>query len=514
MDTKPLEDIGLTEGETKVYLALNSLGLSTTGPIVDNSGISASKAYNILDRLAKKGLVGHVMKGNIRYFKAQDPNRILDYIDEKQKKLNEQRERIKEILPELKLKQALGKKEHEATIYEGFKGVTNFFRNILNDLKKGEEYFVIGGGYGFQIEGIREFFENYHARRANKGIIVNMLANYNIRDNIVKTTYLNSKIKFLPQQLVTKMQITFYKNKTMIILWEKNPKGFLIESEDIVNSFQVYFNQLWNEETKTFLGYEGIKEIFNDTLNYKEVLFLSATGGIATKMPDFFLEHTKKRMEKGIKWKAIANSYVKDIKVNGKYMNEYGDFEYRYLPKNFDAPNVVFIYGNKVANVLWTKNPIVYVTENKDVAESYRKYFNLLWNQQTKTFNGFDGIKGLCEEVLETNHDLYLIGANGALFKNYPGYFNEFDSRRVELGIKRHHLSIEDTRNMIINKVPLTDVKYLPREFKSPMVIWIFGDKVAQIIWDKPELIFLVENKKIAEDYKKYFSFLWKCSKR
>jgi len=35
-----LKDIGLTNGEIKVYTALLGLGESTTGPIVDQSGVS------------------------------------------------------------------------------------------------------------------------------------------------------------------------------------------------------------------------------------------------------------------------------------------------------------------------------------------------------------------------------------------------------------------------------------------------------------------------------------------
>ena len=53
MDTKILTDIGLTQGEIKVYLALLKLGKSSTGPIANEAQISRSKLYSILDKLAK-----------------------------------------------------------------------------------------------------------------------------------------------------------------------------------------------------------------------------------------------------------------------------------------------------------------------------------------------------------------------------------------------------------------------------------------------------------------------------
>ena len=55
MKLTKLRNIGLTEGEIKVYTGLIKLGETTTGPLVDESGVSLSKVYAILDRLAKKG---------------------------------------------------------------------------------------------------------------------------------------------------------------------------------------------------------------------------------------------------------------------------------------------------------------------------------------------------------------------------------------------------------------------------------------------------------------------------
>lgn len=49
-----LEEIGLTQNETKVYLALNELGTSTISPIVERAGISNSKIYIILNKLIKR----------------------------------------------------------------------------------------------------------------------------------------------------------------------------------------------------------------------------------------------------------------------------------------------------------------------------------------------------------------------------------------------------------------------------------------------------------------------------
>ena len=51
MEISLLKEVGLTEGEAKVYLALLELGASTSGPIVKKSRVSRSIIYNILEKL-------------------------------------------------------------------------------------------------------------------------------------------------------------------------------------------------------------------------------------------------------------------------------------------------------------------------------------------------------------------------------------------------------------------------------------------------------------------------------
>lgn len=244
MDVKLLEEIGLTAGEVKVYLALLKLGASKTGPLVSLAGVSSSKVYKILDRLEKKGLVGHVLKESVKHFVAMEPRRILDYIDEKESQLNYKKQLVEQMLPELARQREAGQKT-EAAVYDGFKAVTNFFRNILDELKPGETYYVIGAGYGENVPGLRPFFFAHHNRRRKRGIKLKMLANSNVKDNIEETTKFAAEIRYLPAYLITNMEIVFYRSKAFIAFWTRDPKGFLIESEEAVKSFRAYFNTFW-----------------------------------------------------------------------------------------------------------------------------------------------------------------------------------------------------------------------------------------------------------------------------
>jgi len=73
MDLELLKEIGLTESETKVYLALLELGSTTKGPIVDKSQVASSKIYELLEKLIQKGLASFVVKSGTKYFEAAPP---------------------------------------------------------------------------------------------------------------------------------------------------------------------------------------------------------------------------------------------------------------------------------------------------------------------------------------------------------------------------------------------------------------------------------------------------------
>src|SRR3989338_4958097 len=107
MDIKLLEDIGLTKSEIQVYLALLELGSSSTGKIVDKSKASSSKIYELLDKLMQKGLVSFIIKSGVKYFEAAPPDRIMDYMKEKEENIIHQKNVLKEIIPQLELKRQL-----------------------------------------------------------------------------------------------------------------------------------------------------------------------------------------------------------------------------------------------------------------------------------------------------------------------------------------------------------------------------------------------------------------------
>ena len=163
-----LKDAGLTQGESRVYLALLETGVSSIGPILEKSGVTKSIIYRILEKLVSKGLVSYVIKEKTKYYEAQRPEKLLDYIDEKEAIIQETKSKIKEFLPNL-ISMMQHSEKSMATVYEGFKGIMTVHDKRFDKLKKGEEYFFFGLPEK-QPEHFHAYWQRDHILRATLGI--------------------------------------------------------------------------------------------------------------------------------------------------------------------------------------------------------------------------------------------------------------------------------------------------------------------------------------------------------
>jgi len=126
---------------------------------------------------------------------------------------------------------------------------------------------------------------------------------------------------------------------------------------------------------EVFRGKEGIKAIFEDMLNYKENYFIGGGAYIAKKLPFYWENYNKRREKLKVKWLNLARADLsKEEVIRGEFI------ETKKLPKDFSgSPSVIFIYGNKVANVLWGEEFFAFVIESSEIADNYKRYHKYLW---------------------------------------------------------------------------------------------------------------------------------------
>lgn len=241
MAVEALKGIGLASNEAKVYVTLLELGSAPVGKITQESGVHRRNVYDALERLMKRGLVGHVTKGRSKHFQAASPARLLDILSSKRFILDEQEQRLKSLLPNMERMHDTREKE-DVSIFWGKEGVIT----ILNDIiATGKENMVLGA---FVPKKLLPVIEHYHKRRARAKVPLRMIFN---KSDIERGKRLGEKpftrVRFLPKAYESPVTINIYGDKVGLLVWsESKPMGILMKNGSVCNGFREFFNLLWS----------------------------------------------------------------------------------------------------------------------------------------------------------------------------------------------------------------------------------------------------------------------------
>ncbi|HIH43380.1 TPA: hypothetical protein HA246_07090 [Candidatus Woesearchaeota archaeon] len=146
-------------------------------------------------------------------------------------------------------------------------------------------------------------------------------------------------------------------------------KMFLVEKEDtevdVIKGKNILRTML-NDTIKTLIEKKDTLYV----LGVEEEKYLEADR-IAIK------QYINKLQKYKLKEKLLA-------KESAKTFFEGSQSEYRLIPDKFFNPNPTHIYGDKVSIIIWGRPNYCIIIKNKQVADSYRKYFQMLWNMAKK----------------------------------------------------------------------------------------------------------------------------------
>ncbi len=235
MDSSILEELGLSKGEVNVYLALLKLGETKVGSVIEKSGMASSAVHNSINSLWEKGIVSYIKKGKIRFYKTLPPKQLVNYLDDKKK-------RLLRIIPELDSMHKDSNENQDAEIFEGIKGIMSMLNILIEGANKGEEYLFFSVKADNNKE-IQEFFEIYDSKRKEKGLVVKGLAPKELKGFFDKRKTL--KMKYTASPLISDVSVC--NGKIAIFAWGEKPIGYFIESKQLYNMFREFFYNVWSK---------------------------------------------------------------------------------------------------------------------------------------------------------------------------------------------------------------------------------------------------------------------------
>jgi len=240
IDKDTLMQVGMTKNETEVYLCLLQSDEALAGEISKKTKISRTYIYDTIEKLMQKGLVSYVVRNGKRYYKAASPNKVIDYLKDREAKVNL-------ILPQLLALHKPLTKKPIVEVYDGAEGMKNIY-TIMFRLKPKEWQLLGSSGKAEEVVG-HDFLDIMESRRAKLKIRFKCLMNpteqaRNRGKELSKFPL--TEIRYLTQEYVSPVSIYLFEDYISLMLWMKEkPLAILIKDKDITNSFKEHFNLLW-----------------------------------------------------------------------------------------------------------------------------------------------------------------------------------------------------------------------------------------------------------------------------
>ena len=126
-----LKDLGLSDNEAKVYLAMLELGPASVIDISKKAGVNRPTAYVQIESLKKMGLVSTQTKGKKQLFIAESPDQLEFVLDRQLGELKQKQSEFEKILPDLINLYRSSGAQPQVRFFEGKEGLLTMQENVL-----------------------------------------------------------------------------------------------------------------------------------------------------------------------------------------------------------------------------------------------------------------------------------------------------------------------------------------------------------------------------------------------
>ena len=239
METSILRRSGIHENDIKVYEALLGLGVSKTGAIIGASGVGSSQTYLSLTRLTKRGLVSYQVRNNVRYYRAELPDTL---IEESRKGVAELEALSKELAARPKMRES-------RNFVNTFETKDGFKKALLRhvDLVEPKEVLCIIG-FSSKVSNLRElrsFLARCNALAEAKRCTMRMILDEKFRNSLGERMGKQYTVRYMPPAYFTPSALNICSREVVLSVWGPHPIAISITEPAVIQSFQLNFESLW-----------------------------------------------------------------------------------------------------------------------------------------------------------------------------------------------------------------------------------------------------------------------------
>jgi len=238
-----LQNLGLAKNEARIYETLLREGECGVSVISAKSKVNRRNVYDSLNRLMEKGLVFEVRTALENRYRAVEPSKLNELIDEKQQALSS-------ILPEMSKLYAGTPRKDEVFVYRGIEGWKNYLRDML---RVGEDNYTIGGVGAWTDPKLAGFIEHFRKDAEKAGIKFHILFNHEVSTSKGMAAFLSgNQHKFLPKGYSTSAAIDIFGDHVVILsgvslgTFDENSSFTVIINQQIADAYRMWFKLIWD----------------------------------------------------------------------------------------------------------------------------------------------------------------------------------------------------------------------------------------------------------------------------
>lgn len=247
MHTQILSDLGLAKNEAKIYETLLGEGEASVGRISLKSNIHRRNVYDSLNRLVEKGLVFEIIEKQENRYKAVDPRKLSEILEEKQQALSK-------IMPSLEGLYKSKPKKEEVFLYRGVEGWKNYFRDMI---RIGKDLHAIGGKGGWLDPNVRKYSEQFLKEAKRDGLKFHIIYDWEVKESnheILEASH--GEYRFLPKEYSTEIIVDIFGDHVVFFpnislgRSDQNELLTVIVNQQIADSLRTWWRFMWERSEK------------------------------------------------------------------------------------------------------------------------------------------------------------------------------------------------------------------------------------------------------------------------
>lgn len=239
-----LNDLGLSEKESAVYLGLLGMGRGTVTQIARKANINRTTGYEVLSSLCNHGLVRISGKEPKQEYVAESPDNLVTLLEKRLQDTQTKLNAAKEFVPQLKSMHRIEDRP-QVKFYEGSEGLRQVYEDTLTSHEAIRAYATVDDMH----KGLPNYFPEYYKRRADKGIAIRAIVPRTDAglERGSHDAEEKREIAFVPKdKYYFSPEINVYDNKVMIASWREK-LGIIIESSEIADAMKKIYELAWAE---------------------------------------------------------------------------------------------------------------------------------------------------------------------------------------------------------------------------------------------------------------------------